>query len=83
MIDTEKGTMTDDWMRGCAAGIAAYENWLLRELTNDGVLNADFTGGAILEPVRAEKVRRSLLRIVRKIGSERAAADWIVRKGKA
>lgn len=74
--------INDDWMRGCAAGISAYEHWLFSELAMDGILNSDFTGAEILEPKKSENVRRSLLRIIRKIGSERAAAAWSIRKGK-
>ena len=69
-----------DWMRGYAAGVTAYENYLLDELASDGLLNPDYSGAAILDPLQAEKVRLSLLRIVRRIISERAAAAWGVRK---
>ncbi len=69
-----------DWMRGYAAGITAYEDYVLAELTADGILAPDYTGSAILDPAKAEKVRLSLLRIVRKIISERAAAAWGIRK---
>lgn len=70
---------SSDWMRGYAAGVAAYEDYILTELIADSILNPDFTGAAILDPAKAEKVRLSLLRIVRKIMSERAAASWGIR----
>ena len=70
------------WMRGFAAGVTAYENYFLDNLASDGVLNTDYSGADILDPTKSNKVRLSLLRIVRRIMSERAAAAWGVRRGR-
>ena len=73
--------LSADWLRGYAAGVTACENYFLDILAADGILNQDYSGAAILDQTNAEKVRLSLLRIVRRILSERAAAAWGVRKG--
>ena len=69
-----------DWMRGFAAGVTACEDYFLDNLAADGVLNTDHSGADILYPSKSNKVRLSLLRIIRRIMSERAAAMWYLRK---
>lgn len=80
MKNVQNNNLSWDWLRGYAAGITAYEDYLLDELVAYGILNADHSGAAILDSAQSEKVRVSLLRIVRRINAERAAAAWGVRK---
>lgn len=81
MTETADGSrISADWMRGYVAGVTAYEDYILDELVTDGLLNPDYSGAVILDPSKAEKVRLSLLRIVRRIISERAAAAWGLKK---
>lgn len=81
MLQNDK-KLSYDWMRGFSAGVTACEDYLLDELAANGVLNPDYSGADILDPSKANRVRLSLLRIVRQIMSERAAAAWGVRRGK-
>lgn len=74
--------ISPDWLRGYAAGVTAYEDYLLDVLTSDGILNADRSGADLLDPAKSNRVRLCLLRIVRRIMLERAAAAWGVRHGR-